>query len=209
MSDTTLPNPDEAITVNGVTMTPREAAMMLHPYEPRQSAMLNSEFDAGIELSEQLMARPANLADTAKLGAILREYHSRRLAALAAENAKLREERDRWMQAYAKAYTDLAAANKRAEEAEAVIEKLPKTADGVPISPGMTVYMECPDPKYWRVEAGTIIETTADSITVGRGFKEYSGEFTICGEDLECGNLDFYSTREAALAAKGNQGEGK
>lgn len=37
-----------------------------------------------------------------------------------------------------------AAAEKRAEEAEAIVAKLPKTADGVPIAPGMKLYPKEP-----------------------------------------------------------------
>jgi hypothetical protein len=91
------------------------------------------------------------------------------------------------------------------EAARAKLAKLPRTKDGVEIVPGMVVYLECPDPGWWDVDPGTILETTVESITSGKGFAEYEGDFTIGGCDLEFGNLDCFSTHaaaDAALAAK-------
>ena len=69
----------------------------------------------------------------------------------------------------------------RLAELDAVVERLPKTADGVPIVPGMTIYKHLP---------------------AGFTLSEY-----LCFEDvggglhlLTCGPA-FYSTRAAALAA--------
>jgi hypothetical protein len=95
----------------------------------------------------------------------------------------------------------LDALRRERDEARAALDKLPRTADGVPIVPGMTLYLECPDPAWWRLEPGSIVSVVADSITVGKGFDEYKGTHTICGEDVECGNLDCYSTLDAARAA--------
>lgn len=94
--------------------------------------------------------------------------------------------------------------------ARAKLAKLPRTADGVEIVPGMVVYLECPDPGWWKVDPGTILETTVKSITAGKGFAEYEGDFTIVGCELEFGNFECYSTRaacEAAIAAKGEVGK--
>lgn len=102
----------------------------------------------------------------------------------------------------------LAEAEKRAEEAEAVVAKLPKTADGVPIYAGMVVwFIVLEDPEWWGVGGiGDAVEVTVHSISDGKSFDEYKGTCTVTTEDHECGNLEVYSTAEAALATR--QGEG-
>ena len=96
----------------------------------------------------------------------------------------------------------IATLTRRVEELEAIVAKLPKTADGVPIVLGMKVYFECPDPEWWRVEPGTIVSETVKSMDDGVSFSEYKGTVAITCEECEFGNLECFSTEAAALAAK-------
>lgn len=71
------------------------------------------------------------------------------------------------------------------DAAKAVIEKLPKTADGVAIAPGDKVYIRS------RYEDG--VECMVAYIEAANLRRQVAGAFSGC-----------YSTREAALAAKEN-----
>jgi hypothetical protein len=86
---------------------------------------------------------------------------------------------------------------KKRQRLEAIVDRLPKTADGVPFFIGDKVFSPNPDREYFGSDA--ILEVTIESIFKGASFVEYRGEFTVSGtgSDIEGGNLDFYSTREA------------
>lgn len=79
----------------------------------------------------------------------------------------------------------------------AIFERLPRTADGVPFFIGDALYIPNPDRGYFGSE--DVLQVTIESISKGVSFVEYRGDFTISGSgsDIEGGNLDFYSTREA------------
>lgn len=79
---------------------------------------------------------------------------------------------------------------------EKVIERLPKTADGVPITFGMEVWS--PDP------AGGTFSPPVSGLVNGiyaKNFDDYKGECTIGYGDWEAGNQELFSTHEAAIAA--------
>lgn len=96
-------------------------------------------------------------------------------------------------------YCDL---NDKFKFQQTIISKLPKTADGVPVVPGMDVYAYHDDSEYFGDD--TILCGDVNHITSGLGFKEYKGTVTISvGSDYECGNMECYSTRASAEAAKG------
>jgi hypothetical protein len=74
--------------------------------------------------------------------------------------------------------------------------RLPKTADGVPFFIGDTVFSPNHDREYFGPDP--VVEMKVDYISKGASFVEYRGDFTIGTDgDMEGGNLDFYSTREA------------
>ena len=79
-----------------------------------------------------------------------------------------------------------------------IIERLPRTADGVPFFIGDELYIPNPDRGYFGSE--DVLKVKIEAISKGASFVEYRGDFTISGSgsDIEGGNLDFYSTREAA-----------
>jgi hypothetical protein len=91
----------------------------------------------------------------------------------------------------------LAEAEARAEAAEAVVAKLPKTADGVPVVPGQTVFANWPHGPTVRCYAKHEAHGP-DMVVFGEGSTVVNG--------LSCGIRvfvsDCYSTREAAEAAK-------
>lgn len=78
----------------------------------------------------------------------------------------------------------------RLRAAEAIVAKLPRTADGIPVTPGMYVYKMYPGDVVsygWRVDDYMMARSSAkDNVD--------SNRFVIEG---------FYSTREAARAAQG------
>ena len=85
----------------------------------------------------------------------------------------------------------------------AIVDKLPKTADGVPITPGMEVWwIVDEDPEYWGESIGTPTKRHVVTTCFGLGFPEYKGTHTVQMDDLECGNFDLHSTREAAKKTK-------
>lgn len=93
----------------------------------------------------------------------------------------------------------------RAEAAEAVVDMLPTTADGVPMLPGM---------KIWSI-VGCLPGNPISEGVVGKIDKpdDYSeGLLTVyCGfdeltKDTELSPEGWYSTREAALAARSEGG---
>ena len=91
----------------------------------------------------------------------------------------------------------------RIAELEAIVAKLPKTADGVPITPGMEVWwIVDEDPEYWGESIGTPTKRHVVTTCFGLGFPEYKGTHTVQMDDLECGNFDLHSTREAAKKTK-------
>jgi hypothetical protein len=74
------------------------------------------------------------------------------------------------------------------ERLRAIVDRLPKTANGVPIVPGMDVWFPSPTPHcvaVWRVESDGIMDT----VFHGHAYRK------CCGGET-------YSTREAAEAAK-------
>jgi len=83
------------------------------------------------------------------------------------------------------------------ERLKSAVDGLPKTADGVPFFIGDKVFSPNPDRQYFGPDE--ILEVTIAYISKGTSFVEYRGEFTVSGSgsDIEGGNLDFYSTREA------------
>lgn len=99
-----------------------------------------------------------------------------------------------------------------AGEPRKVLGRLPVTKDGCIIAPGAEVFwVVVEDPEYWGVKsAGDVIKQIVTTVMMGKAFKEYKGDFTIGTRDLECGNMELYSTREAAaLAAKVREGGGE
>ena len=99
----------------------------------------------------------------------------------------------------------LAEAEARAEAAEAVVAKLPKTADGVPITqPGVHLYSS--NPQYTELRFVTTSWMQWDPLNqiMEHGWSVYAadedGRAVRCHytEDIDC----LYSTREAAEAAK-------
>jgi len=96
---------------------------------------------------------------------------------------------------------ELISRDARVAELEAVVGRFPKTKDGVSIGTNDLVWWVVPeDSEYWGVEVGTPIELRVMSIYDGLSFEDYRGTHTIGMSDLECGNLELYSTREAAQA---------
>jgi len=89
------------------------------------------------------------------------------------------------------------AVGRKRQRLESIVDRLPKTADGVPFFIGDVLYSPNPDPEYFG--SADILEVTIESISKGASFVEYRGEFTVSGSgsDIEGGNLDFYSTRDA------------
>lgn len=75
-----------------------------------------------------------------------------------------------------------------------LLARLPLTADGVPILLGDTVWVENEDTAYFGPDA--ILELKVECLSVGTSFDEYKGTVTVCGPDLECGNLDCYANKE-------------
>jgi hypothetical protein len=74
--------------------------------------------------------------------------------------------------------------------------QLPKTADGVPFFIGDTLFIPNNDREFFGPDP--ILSVKVDYISKGASFVEYRGDFTIGADgDIEGGNLDFYSTREA------------
>jgi len=78
---------------------------------------------------------------------------------------------------------------RRAQAAEALVDKLPQTADGVPVVPGMTVWWVRNDEVWHGIVAG------ATSIVVW--VKPDKGDLAEAWQPGGC-----YSTREAAEAAR-------
>jgi hypothetical protein len=96
---------------------------------------------------------------------------------------------------------ELAYRDARIAELEAVVDKLPKTADGVPVTCGDTVYCwaggeASPDEAVYPLE----VQQSRGILLVGRlgGYRSISNYQAL---DSRC-----YSTRAAAEAAKGGEG---
>lgn len=75
--------------------------------------------------------------------------------------------------------------------------KQPKSRDGKTIFLGDGVWFRDPDMTAFDSEA--IACEKVVSIYAGKGYKEYDGDFTICCETYEAGNLEFYSSHEECL----------
>lgn len=75
------------------------------------------------------------------------------------------------------------------EQLEAIVDKLPKTADGVPVTPGMTIWFNTR-----KSEAKGFIVAS-----VGTGFCELKDKPRGCYHDK------FYSSKQAAEAARERQ----
>jgi len=78
---------------------------------------------------------------------------------------------------------------------QAIVDKLPRTADGVAIVPGMVVYkwFECP-PGIQAIDVVDVCDTEDITCEINKG--EFKG-WTDVVESQDC-----YSTREAAEAAQ-------
>lgn len=84
----------------------------------------------------------------------------------------------------------IAERDSRIAELEAVVSKLPKTADGVVVTPGMSVWVDRGSDVYEE-----------DRYEEGAWWPDESCDIYGDGEYITLGNC--YSTRAAALAAKG------
>lgn len=85
---------------------------------------------------------------------------------------------------------------KQIESLQAIVDRLPKTSDGVPFFIGDTVFIPNDDREYFGPEP--ILEVKVNYVSGGASFVEYRGDFTIGTDgDIEGGNLDFYSSRDA------------
>lgn len=74
-----------------------------------------------------------------------------------------------------------------------IVERLPKTADGVPITPGMTAWW------YTKDECGGGVISSTQIINMSTNLERFGVSFQSGGGE----NPKYlYSTREAALAAK-------
>ena len=93
----------------------------------------------------------------------------------------------------------ISSAEARLEELEAENRSLPKTKDGKVIATGMDVWwIVCEDEAYWGSPIGTPIKSRVLSISHDLSFEQYKGTHTICTDDFECGNLELYSSENAA-----------
>lgn len=86
---------------------------------------------------------------------------------------------------------------KRIAELEQIVNRLPKTSDGVPFFIGDTLYHRNDEPTYWG--PAEVLSIKVDSISHPASFREYRGDFTVSGsgDSIEGGNLDFYANRDA------------
>lgn len=105
------------------------------------------------------------------------------------ENAALRERVEELTERRDAYYTSYKKAMERVGELEAIVEKLPKTADGVPITPGMKVWGTSP--------FGGVRDPATAQL---RGFFDEYPIFA-CEWGHNVAGRECYSTREAALAA--------
>lgn len=85
----------------------------------------------------------------------------------------------------------------RVEELEQIVNRLPKTADGVPFFIGDTLYHPNDDSSYWG--NAELLTIKVESLSSPASFSKYRGDFTVSGSghSVEGGNLDFYSKRDA------------
>lgn len=82
-------------------------------------------------------------------------------------------------------------------ECEGLSLGVPKTADGVPITFGMTVFMADPDGNPWPEPA----EPVSGQVTgIYASSHDYPGGVCIGFGDWEGGNLEVYSSRDAFFA---------
>lgn len=99
----------------------------------------------------------------------------------------------------------------RAEAAEGVVEKLPKTKDGVPVTPGSVVFVDLRRYPRWSIfgiaAASTVAWDTASPQAEFRNTPSDNrpGELESIHFDIE----NTYSTRESALAAAPKQPSGE
>jgi len=90
------------------------------------------------------------------------------------------------------AIVTIAALHKQLAEAKAVIERLPKTKDGVPVTPGMSVWVDHGSDAYEE-----------DRYEEGQWWPDESCDIYGDGEYIAL--VDCYSAREAAVADRGEQ----
>lgn len=90
-------------------------------------------------------------------------------------------------------------------EAVRLLENTPRTADGIPIYVGMEVWFENDDVHFFGTTE-KCVKQKVEHISAACQFHElpehqgpYKGTHTICCEDREGGNLDFWSSKEAFL----------
>lgn len=105
-----------------------------------------------------------------------------------------------------------AAVAEKMRELEAKVEKLPKTADGVPVVPGMKVYV--PEDDGYLDNDGYLVTGVMNFVACGAkdGEQSYATPLHDCTEDCDDWNLTSkcYSTRYLAqLAALSPQGASK
>ena len=100
--------------------------------------------------------------------------------------ARVRELEDCYRQSEFR-YTAEIAKNR---ELRAIVDRLPKTADGKPVTPGMDLY------------GGSGFLVCCDAIDIGNGRPV---DAILSGTPMRDWSCEFYSTREAALAGKGGE----
>lgn len=75
----------------------------------------------------------------------------------------------------------------------ALLARLPHTADGKPILLGDTIYTVNRDPSYWGDDP--ILEGNVETVYLGLSFPDYKGQFTVCTDEWESGNLDCWADK--------------
>jgi hypothetical protein len=93
---------------------------------------------------------------------------------------------------------DLTALASQVEALEKALRNMPKMKNGTPICLGDRVWVIYEQDEEPLLQ---VVDFTVESITSGKAFREYQGDFTICADNWEGGNLDCYATAEEANAA--------
>jgi len=94
----------------------------------------------------------------------------------------------------------LCRANRQVRELETIVDRLPKTADGVPVVPGMEVWVPCETAGYWGQKPGKAVKFMVDWIR-SQGTPIHL-QF-VQGQPYQILAERCYSTREVAEAAGG------
>ena len=72
-----------------------------------------------------------------------------------------------------------------------IVNRLPKTKDGVPVVPGDKVWFVNTDKSYWGEDSA--IEQTVSSISINDPPSTYDGSHVVGCDNWEGGNLECYS----------------